>query len=117
VSAISDDYDFQYRLDRGGFHTGLIDSGENMVSEYDGIAIIVKRALYYGWQYGQLRKKSSAEFRHVYRTVRPETSVFAFFTYKFLQATFGAVGAGLEILSRGSPRVVGILYRLNYGRQ
>jgi len=128
VSAIADDYDFQYRLDREGFRTGLIDSGENMVSEYDGVAIIVKRALYYGWQYGQLRKKSSAEFRQVYRTVRPQiwnairqrrgdwTSVLAFFTYKFLQTTFGAVGAGLEFLSRGSPRVEGILYRLNYGR-
>lgn len=129
VSAIADDYDFQYRLDKEGYRTGLIDSGENMVSEYDGVRIIVKRALYYGWQYGQLRKKSPAEFRQVYRTVRPEiwnairqrrgdwNSVFAFFTYKFLQATFGAVGAGLESLSGGSPRVVRILYRLNYGRQ
>jgi len=128
VSAIADDYDFQYRLDREGFRTGLIDSGENMVSEYDGVAIIVKRALYYGWQYGQLRKKSSAEFRQIYRTIRPQiwsairqrrgdwTSVLAFFTYKFLQATFGTMGAGLEFLSRGSPRVAGILYRLNYGR-
>jgi glycosyltransferase involved in cell wall biosynthesis len=128
VSAIADDYDFQYRLDRGGFRTGLIDSGENMVSEYDGIGIIVKRALYYGWQYGQLRKKSPDEFRQVYRTVRPEiwnairqrhddwTSIFAFFTYKSLQAIFGAIGAALEILSRGNPRVEGILYGLNYGR-
>jgi glycosyltransferase involved in cell wall biosynthesis len=129
VSAIADDYDFQYRLDRNGYHTGLIDSGENMVSEYDGVGIIVKRALYYGWQYGQLRKKSPAEFRQVYRTVRPEiwsairqqrddwTSVLAFFTYKSLQATFGVLGAGLEILSRGSPQIERFLYGLNYGRR
>lgn len=129
VSAISDDYDFQYRLDRKGYRTGLIDSGENMVSEYDGIAIIVKRALYYGWQYGQLRRKSSAEFRQVYRTVRPQVwnairqhqgdwiSIFAFFTYKFIQTIFGAVGGSLEFLFRGNSKVVGILYRLNYGRQ
>lgn len=126
LGGVSDDLEFQYRLDEAGYKTAFIDQFENNFGEYDSLGIIIKRALYYGWLLDRTFKKHPEHSKKQYSPVRKEFKnkivlyndkklFFFFIVYKFSQYLFGGIGLVLSRLTKSNKRIEKYFFRLNYG--
>lgn len=123
---ISDDLEFQHRLDLGGYKTEFINSFENNANEYDSLKIIVTRALYYGWFISRYMKKHPKKTKEQYRFIRKEfrkkkilfqdkIAFLGFVLYKLVQYFFGGLGVILARISKNNNKIESFLFKLNYG--
>jgi glycosyltransferase involved in cell wall biosynthesis len=128
LAGVSDDLEFQHRLDTAGYRTGFIDADEHNLAEYDSLKTVVARSLYYGARVRGYMDKYPDRRKQQYRLVRTEfvknkdlllrdKSLFgAFVVYKAVQYTAAAVGMLIGRLPRGADRIDKAIYRWNYGR-
>jgi glycosyltransferase involved in cell wall biosynthesis len=126
IAGISDDLEFQQRLDIHGYKTAFIDAKENNLGEYNSIKIIIQRSLYYGWFIKKYMDKHPQKARIQYKLVRNEfiinrkkllknKIIFLFFVfYKLTQYLFGSIGMMLSIITKNNKRIEKILYNINY---
>lgn len=123
---ISDDLEFQHRLDINGYKTAFINAKEYNLREYTSLITIIKRSLYYGWFINGYMKKHPQKTKKQYSFVREEfvtnkkilfkdKYVFCFFViYKLVQYFFGGVGVVLCRVFKKNHKVEVILHNLNY---
>lgn len=127
LGAMSDDLEFQTRLNEAGYVTVFIDAKENNPGEYASYSIIVRRSLYYGWLMRKVLLKHPKKLRTQYRPVRDEflrhkdillkdKGIFMFFLiYKLTQYVFAGLGYVLATVMGYNSRVEAYLHKLNYG--
>jgi glycosyltransferase involved in cell wall biosynthesis len=123
---VSDDLEFQHRIDLAGYKTAFINAKEYNLREYTSLGIIIKRSLYYGWLINGYMKKHPAKTKKQYRLVRQEfvenrkillkdKYIFVFFViYKLAQYFFGGIGLVLCRISHKDKRIEGLLHQVNY---
>ena len=128
LSGVSDDLEFQHRLDTAGYRTGFIDADEHNLAEYDSLKTVVARSLYYGSRIRGYMNKYPYRRKQQYRLVRTEfvknkdlllrdKPLFAaFVVYKAVQYTAAAAGMVIARLPHGADRIERAIYRWNYGR-
>lgn len=127
LGGISDDLEFQHRLNQAGYKTAFIDASENNFGEYNSLSIIIRRSLYYGWLLNRVYKKDAEYSKEKYPLIRKEYTnhkdilfrnkfVFVFFViYKFFQAFFGGLGLTMAKITHDNKKIQKVLYRINYG--
>lgn len=127
LGGISDDLEFQHRLDLAGIKTGFIAAYENNFGEYDSVRTIATRSLYYGWQIRRYFQKHPGTINRQYKPVRAEfwnnrhvlmsdkVGTLWLVVYKIVQYAFGGAGLVLCVITRGNRRIERQFYRLNYG--
>lgn len=128
LSGVSDDLEFQHRLDACGYRTAFINADEHNLGEYDSLRIIITRSLYYGSRIKRYMDKYPQKTKKQYRLVREEfvrhrdilledKALFAAFVcYKVIQ--YACAGAGV-LLARWFGNEGGLqrfLFHLNYGK-
>ena len=128
LSGVSDDLEFQHRIDVAGFRTAFIDADEHNLAEYDSLGTIVARSLYYGSQIRGYMNKHPDHTKRQYRLVRSEfvknkdlllrdKRLFAaFVAYKSVQYAAAAAGMVIARAPRGADHIQSAVYRWNYGR-
>lgn len=101
-----EDYDFQRRLNKGGYKTGRVDViAEYHLGEEESIGHIVRRSYYYGKTfYNYFKKNKGSEsvmqmspirgsyFKHWKIWLKDPVHTLGFVFYKFLQYFFAAFG-------------------------
>jgi glycosyltransferase involved in cell wall biosynthesis len=128
LGGISDDLEFQHRLNINGYKTIFIDASENNFNEYNSLSIIVKRSLYYGWQIRRYMDKYPSKTKKQYSIIREEyvrhwrilvanpLNLISFISYKSIQYFFGGIGLLLGRLSKDNKKIEKWLFKLNYGK-
>ena len=129
ISCISDDLEFQQRLNRANYQTAFIDAAERALNEYDSLKIIMTRGLYYGWFIKRYREKYPENAKQQYKLVRQEfvnhldiltedkALFLAFSFYKAVQYFCGGLGVLLARLTRNNSSIERLLFQMNYGRR
>ncbi len=127
LGSISDDLEFQHRLDISGYKTAFIDASENNFGEYNSLKTIITRSVYYGWFIKRYMAKHPNKTKKQYRFIRKEFIThratllknkpvfFAFVLYKLVQYAAGGTGLVLAKLTKDNKRIEQVLYNLNYG--
>jgi len=127
LGAMSDDLEFQTRLNEAGYKTVFIDAKENNPGEYASFSIIIRRSLYYGWLMRKVLVKHPKKLGTQYTPVRNEflrhkdilfkdLYVFLFFViYKITQYMFAGIGYMMAIVMGYNSHVEAQLHKLNYG--
>jgi glycosyltransferase involved in cell wall biosynthesis len=128
LSGVSDDLEFQHRLDIAGYRTAFIDADEHNLAEYDSLKIVVARSLYYGSRIRGYMNKYPDRTKRQYRLVRTEfvknkhlllrdkPLFVAFVVYKAVQYAAAATGMVIVRVPRGAGQIQNAIYRWNYGR-
>jgi glycosyltransferase involved in cell wall biosynthesis len=128
LAGVSDDLEFQHRLDVAGYRTAFIDADEHNLAEYDSLMTVAARSLYYGSQIRGYMAKHPCHTKKQYRLIREEfvknrdlllrdKPLFAaFVAYKTVQYAAAAAGTLIARAPRGADRIQSAVYRWNYGR-
>lgn len=108
-----EDYDFQRRLNKGGYKTGRVDVvAEYHLGEEETLKHIIRRSYYYGKTfYSYFKKNKSAEsvmqmspirgsyFKHWKIWLKDPVHTFGFTFYKFIQYLFASFGLIVAIFT------------------
>lgn len=126
LGSISDDLEFQHRLNINGYRTAFIDAKENNLDEYSSLWIIITRSLYYGWFIKRYMDKYPDKTKKQYKFIRKEfiknkrlllkdkIIFLAFICYKFIQYICGGIGLLLSKITNNNVRIEKFLFNLNY---
>lgn len=127
LAGVSDDLEFQHRLDLAGYKTAFIDADEHNLAEYDSLKTIIARSLYYGSRIrGYIRKypdRRQQQYRLVRREfirhkdllLRDKPLFAAFVLYKTTQYAAAATGVVVAQVPLGADHIRNAIYRWNYG--
>lgn len=126
LGGVSDDLEFQHRLDLNGYKTCFIDSCEYNTDEYSSLGVIIRKSIYYGWQIKRYADKHPDKIKRQYKVIRPEflmnknlllenkVLLIGFIIYKFVQYLFGGIGFVLAKIFHNNKDIEKRLYKLNY---